>query len=408
MGVRPPTLNTEISSTPLALGLYERTTMFSSLTPPRRRLAAAGALAAAVLALAGCSGIQNSPGGDADAADGESVVFTLVTGATAGTPNAAVQDWFLDRVEEVTDGRISFERTATEALCKANEVADCVRDGRAQIGVTVPDYTPQYFPSTSMVSIPFLSQNSQAVMQSIYDLHVEDDAAQAIMDNNNLHHVATWPVGRFLIGSEQPITDPAGLAGTQMRASGPIIQQVLGTAGANIVAITASETYESVERGVVNVIGGAIDFPVNYKIMELLPYWADPGVGQYSTFGMWVSKDAYDALPDDLRESFDSVVEELNTGEGIAAFNESAAGQCSEMLESPTVEDLSGWSESATDEWEKSVGDSGTQKWVELATGQGLEDAEGVLDGYIAGLERYADAEYDDATLDCVASFADR
>lgn len=371
----------------------------------RRTLALAGGLAAAALTVSGCAGIQNSAGGDAG---GDSVTFTLATGAQAGTPNAAVQDWFLDRVEEVTEGRISFERTATEALCKAAEVADCVRDGRAQIGVTVPDYTPQYFPSTSMVSIPFLSQNSQAIMQSIYDLHTDYDPAIAVMDGNNLHHVATWPVGRFLLGSREPLTAAEQFAGLQMRASGPIIQQVLSDAGANIVAITAPETYEAVERGVVSSIGGAIDFPVNYKIMELLPYWSDPGVGQYSTFGMWVSKDAYDSLPDDLRAQFDSVVEELNTGAGIAAFNETAAGQCQEMLDAPTVEGLTAWDESATKAWQDSVGDTGAQKWVELATGQGLQDAEGVLEQYRAGLDTYADAEYDDATSDCVTAFAGR
>lgn len=373
----------------------------------RRRATLAAAVAVAALALSACSGIEGGSA-DTDEVGGETVTLTLATGAATGTPNAAVQDWFLDRVEEVTDGRIGFERTAPEALCKAAEVADCVRDGRAQIGVTIPDYTPQYFPSTSMVSIPFLGQNSQAIMQSIYELHLDYEPAVRVMAGNGLHHVATWPVGRFLVGSHDPITDVSALAGLQFRASGPIIQQVLSDAGANIVAITASETYEAVERGVVQSIGGAIDFPVNYKLMELLPYWTDPGVGQYSTFGMWVSEQAYESMPADLRELFDGVVEELNTGAGIAAFNDVASGQCAQMLEAPVVEDLSAWSDQSTQDWEAQVGDTGRTKWVELASGQGLEDAEGVLDEYMAGLDRHAGASYQDATSDCVATFAER
>ncbi|UBH05895.1 hypothetical protein K8P10_001406 [Leucobacter sp. Psy1] len=363
-------------------------------------------VAVAGLALTGCAGINNASGsGDAG---GETVTWTLVTGAQADTPNAAVQDWFMDRVEEETDGRLSFERTATESLCKAPEVADCVRDGRAQIGVTVPDYTPQYFPSTSMVSIPFLSQNAQAAMQSIYDLHENYAPAQEIMERNGLHHVATWPVGRFLLGGHDPITSTDQFQGAQVRVSGPIIQQAIGDEGANIVAVTAPETYESVERGVVSAIGGAIDFPVNYGLMELLPEWTDPGVGQYSTFGMWVNAGAYEDLPDDLREALDRVTEELNTGEGIAAFNEVAAGQCEQMLEAPTVRSLNAWDEEQTAEWRDSLGDTGEQMWVDLATEQGLDDAQGVLDEYKAGLETYDDVAYDDATVACVTSFADR
>lgn len=363
-------------------------------------------VAVAGLALTGCAGINNASGsGDAG---GETVTWTLVTGAQADTPNAAVQDWFMDRVEEETDGRLSFERTATESLCKAPEVADCVRDGRAQIGVTVPDYTPQYFPSTSMVSIPFLSQNAQAAMQSIYDLHENYAPAQEIMERNGLHHVATWPVGRFLLGGHDAITSTDQFQGAQVRVSGPIIQQAIGDEGANIVAVTAPETYESVERGVVSAIGGAIDFPVNYGLMELLPEWTDPGVGQYSTFGMWVNASAYEDLPDDLREALDRVTEELNTGEGIAAFNEVAAGQCEQMLEAPTVRSLDAWDEEQTAEWRDSLGDTGEQMWVDLATEQGLDDAQGVLDEYKAGLESYDDVAYDDATVACVTSFADR
>ncbi|WP_324651299.1 TRAP transporter substrate-binding protein DctP [Georgenia sp. H159] len=358
--------------------------------------------------LAGCGGGDNG-GGDGDAGGGDSeetFEFTLATGATAGTPNEAVQDWFLDRVEEETDGRITFERTATEALCKMQEVVDCVRDGRAQIGVTVPDYTPQYFPSTSMVSIPFLSQNSAAVTQTIHEIHTEFEPAQQIMTNNGLFHISTWPAGRFLFGSNEPIESVGDLAGWQARSSGPIIQQVLSDAGVNVVATTAGETYEAVQRGVIEGVGGAIDFPVNYRLMELLPYWTDPGVGQYSVFGMWFSREAYDSLPDDLKEIVNQVTEELNSGAGIEAFNEVAAGQCQEMLDSPDVEELDRWSEEATEEWQSQVGEQGKQMWVDLATEQGLENAQEVLDRYVAGLEEHSDMEYTDATIECVDTFA--
>lgn len=373
----------------------------------RRSAIAATSLAAALFALTGCSGVVNegsSGGGDT----GETFEFTLSTAAQPGTPNAAVQDWYLDRIEKETAGRITFERTAPEALCKAAEVVECVRSGRAQIGVTVPDYTPQYFPSTSMVSIPFLSQNSAAITQSLYDIHQDYQPAKDVMEKNGLHHVATWPVGRLLLGSPTPLTNKGDLSGLSMRASGPIVQKVLSGTGVNIQAITAPETYEAVQRGVINSIGGAIDFPVNYKIMELLPYWTDPGIGQYSTFGMWFSAESYDSLPNDLKQTVDEVTEALNTGEGIDAFNTQAAEQCEQMLNAPTVKDFTAWEESATNEWASEVKDSTQQQWVELAKQQGLNDAQGVLDEYLSGLDKYKDLKYIDATLDCEAQFAAR
>lgn len=375
--------------------------------PRTRTVLATTALAAAVtLALGACAGGVTGTGG-ADSAD-EVFEFTLATGAAVGTPNAAVQEWYLDAVEAATDGRITFDRTATESLCKAAEVVDCLRDGRAQIGVTIPDYTPQYFPTVSVVGIPFLGQNSQAITASFADLNNNYAPAKALMTKNGLHHVATWPVGRFLLGSNEEITDVAGLGGLQARASGPVVQQVLSDAGVNIAAITASETYEAVQRGVINSVGGAIDFPVNFKLMELLPYWTDPGIGQYSSFGMWFSLDAYESLPDDLRAIVDDVSKTLNSGAGIQAFNDVAAGQCQQMLDSPSVKGVSAWSESATDGWTSEIGDSAEAKWLEIASEYNIDDPAALLAEYKKGLSTYADAEYVDATLDCVDQFAKR
>jgi TRAP-type C4-dicarboxylate transport system substrate-binding protein len=360
------------------------------------------AAATSSLLLAGCS--DGAAGGDGAA----EYTFTLATAATDGTPNAAAQDWYLDRLEEASDGRISIERTTAEAICAAPEVVECLRDGRADIGVTVPDYTPQYFPTLSVVGIPFINQNSQAVTAALYELHTTNETAIASMDSAGLHYVSAWPVGRLLIGTMEASTSVADLSGLQARASGPVIQEVLQDAGMNINAITASETYESVERGVINSTAGAIDFPVNYRLMELIPNWADPGIGQYSTFGMWFSASAYDSLPDDLKQVVDEVTAELNGGEAIAAFNGSAAGQCQEMLDSPDVDSVTAWDASATQEWQDQVGDSAEASWEEIAGSYGLDDAGSYLDDYKAAYAKYEDAEYDDATLDCVDQFAER
>lgn len=374
-----------------------------------RRSAAALAAATALL-LTGCADgvVQESGDNGTDGSGSPDVTLTLVTAAVQDTPNAAVQDWFLDELESRSEGRIKIERTDAYALCAADEIAHCVRDGRADIGVTIPDYTPKYFPSTSMVSIPFIGQNWQAIMRSLYELHLENASAQAIMDENGLHHVATWPVGRALIGTSKPVTNPADLEGLSLRVSGPLLQQLFKEEGANIVALPANEAYEGVQRGLVDAVAASMDFPVNYKLMELLPHWTDPGIGQYSSFGMWLSKDAYDALPDDLKGIVDEVAADLNTGPGAKAFNDAALKQCPEMLAAETVKDLTKWDDAVTAKWKKEHVEALKQSWVDLATEQGLQEAQGVLDDYLAGLEEYEDTEVTDATLSCIADFKSR
>jgi len=383
--------------------------MFTALSA-RRAVAVLGGAAALSLLATGCQGVvqNDAGGGGGDGAAAPEVTLTLVTSAIQGTPNAAVQDAFLDLVEERSEGRIAFERTEAYSLCNAQEIADCVRDGRADIGVTIPDYTPQYFPSTSVVSIPFIGTNWQAIMQSLYELHVDNDDARAVMDRNGLHHLATWPVGRVLIGSPEPVEGPEDLDGLSLRVSGPLAQQLFEGAGVNIVALPANEAYEGVERGVADGVAAGMDFPVNYKLMELLPYWTDPGLGEYSSFGMWLSKEAYEGLPDDLKTVVDDAAEELSSGLGNQAYGETAADQCPQMLEAETVEDLTQWDPAVTEQWREQTGDAMLDGWVELASSQGLEDAQGVLDDYLAGLDELDDVQAEDATLNCVEAFKSR
>src|SRR5699024_8628057 len=112
--------------------------------------------------------------------------FTVANGALDGTQHAVVADAYYDAVEEASDGRIEFARRSFEAVCSMDEVADCVRDGRADIGVTVTDYTPHLLPTMSVMSISFLNNDIQASVEALYDVHTNYEPARAQLEQSNL------------------------------------------------------------------------------------------------------------------------------------------------------------------------------------------------------------------------------
>lgn len=360
--------------------------------------------AVAVLALAGCAGGGTSGGGaDEGGAEGEVFEFTLANGALEGTPHAAIMNAYLDLVEEKSEGRITFERTSFEAICSMAEVVDCVRDGRADIGATVPDYTPQLFPSVSVVGIPFQNTDVQATTEALYEMHTTYEPVMQQFEQNGLEYVATWPVGTMFIGSKEPVENLADLEGLRGRASGPVMQATLENAGMSINAITAAETYESLQRGVIDSVAAALDFGVNYKVNELLPHWTDTGIGQYSSYGMWWSADAYNTLPDDLKTVVDEATAELNGGSAIETYNEAMVQVCDDMLAATTVESFTRWEESATQEWRDEVGSSADDLWVETAEGYGMQNAQDYLDEYKSTYDSLVSPDNpQDAAIDCV------
>lgn len=306
-------------------------------------------------------------------------------------------------VEEASDGRIQFDRTDFETICPLNEVVECLRDGRADIGATVTDYTPQVLPTLTVVGIPFMNTDILATTAALYDTHMEYAPAVEALEQNNLQYVATWPVGSMFIGSNEPVESMDDLDGLSVRASGQATQMTIEAAGASITAVTAPETYEALQRGVINSVAAALDFTVNYGVAEQLAYWAEPGWGQYNSYGMWWSRSAYDSLPEDLQTVVDEVIEELNYGEATAAYNEQVQEVCKGMLESPDVEDFSGWSEEATEEWRDAVIDDAESLWLDLVDDYGLENGQEYLDEYRAAYDSHASGDNPlDGAVDCV------
>lgn len=371
-------------------------------TRHRRRGALAAGAAASALVLAACGG------GGGGAGDDDAVELVVATMAEAGTVGEIVQNWFVDEIEERSEGRLTFDVTAPNSVCPANEISACTQDGRADVGVSIPDYTPQMFPQITVVSVPFVAADQQALMQALYDVNHEHEGAMQLWEDNGLEMIAHWSAGRLVMGSAEPVESIADMQGQRWRVSGPYLQRAVEAAGGSNVALAAPETYEGIERGVADAASFALDGMVAYQLLELLPYYTDPGTGHYNTFGMWFNADVYDGLPDDLRQIVDEVTTEVNGGAGTTAFREVAEEQCVIMMEHDNVADLTAWSEDATQEWQDMVGEELLEQWVSDAESNGLSDAQGYLDQYMELLETYDPGDQTDPTLECVDQFAAR
>ncbi|NWN89404.1 MAG: TRAP transporter substrate-binding protein DctP [Micrococcaceae bacterium] len=358
------------------------------------------------IAVAAVTALSLSACAQTEAQDGaEEFNFVLANGAQVGTPHEAVQDRYLEMIEERTDGRVTFDRTDFEVLCSLDEIAECVSDGRADIGTTITDYTPHMLPSMSVTSIIGMNTDMQAAISAMYDVHNEYEPAKQDLEDNNLHLASAWPVGTLFLGSQEPVDNLDDVDGLQARAAGPVTQQVLQDAGMNISAITAAETYEALQRGVIDSVASALDFAVQYAVAEQAPYWTDPGLGQYTSYGMWWNKDAYESLPEDLQATVDEVTDELNYGEAMNAYNERIDEVCQSMIDSPDVENFDRWDDAEAERWNNEIGDRAEELWVDVVSEYNFENPDEYLAAY---KEHYNAHESNDNVADGAAECVDR
>lgn len=90
----------------------------------------------------------------------------------------------------------------------------------------------------------------------------------------------------------------------------PVYVPLLDALGAGSVSIGAGEVYQALERGVVDGFGWSTLGVVDYAWEEVVKYRIDP-MFYPCNVGMYVNKDAFDALPSDLQEEVLRIAREV-------------------------------------------------------------------------------------------------
>lgn len=350
------------------------------------RTAAVAGAAAFSLVLAGCGG---------ESSDDGSIELVLADYNHAAGAEVQALNWIWDEVEKRSNGRVTIEQNHQETLCKAAEIVECVKDGRADIGYAIPSYTPSNFPLAEVMHIPFQTTNAEAVALAYSKLLNE---VPAVLEENTalgLKPLVYFTAAPGILGAEKPIDSIDDFKGMKVRAVGDGSLTALKAVGANPVAITANEMYEGLQRGVVdawvNNVGAGFDF----NLFEVTSEWRDVGLGSYTTVGVWISENSWADLPKDVQTIFNEVLDDfLAGGRGYEIYADQFAGKCDSLIESGKVNSFEVWDEAQVNEWRDAIDGATVEGWVTRANDAGAPDAQGVYDQYAAFLKE-AEAESD-------------
>jgi len=410
----------------------------------KTRLAVTGvALVAVAGLLVGCSDDGTGSTGGSPASSGpvpdvltsypsDNWDVTITSVAADKSADRPIQEWFMDEVERRTNGAIQFHRTTANEICAQSDQYSCIQSGAAGLMVQVPSFQPTIFAPSSLPEITFNDEadNAAALSAAMGDLYKNNADVKAFYDAKGLVPVATWTVGRMLVGSSVPVNGPDDLKGLTMRTAGTIAAPDLAAAGVVPTQVTADEAYNSFSTGLVKSAAGAIDFVYAWKLGEVLPYWVDPGLGVYNEFSMFWSKDQWDEFPADVQAVLSDIADQLNDGKAAELFTkgydtnpmDSSANthyigtdeECTAIQAMSGVKSMTKWSDDQVAKF-KALGaktDSGTMSnedlWGKNATAAGLQNAQAVLDQYKSSLDQHSSQypEYaQDAVTKCIDSF---
>jgi len=211
---------------------------------------------------------------------------------------------YIKRVNEKAKGELEIKLIGGPEVVAAFDqlkaiskgVVDMVHGSQAYYAGMVPEGT-----------IPELAKPKFEVKafreSGIWDMYV-----QAYLEKSGTLFLGNGHIGMpFYIMSSKPISKLDDVRGLKLRGFGGLADVLLGEFGASVVRISSAETYEGLQRGVVDgALRNTISL-VELKEYEVMKYILYPPV--YAAYGgVWISEKKWSSIPKHLQAMMKEVM----------------------------------------------------------------------------------------------------
>ena len=254
--------------------------------------------------LMGCSAEKTSSGREVDAvAEQQTYQWKLVSTFPKNFPGlGTAPEYFAERVEAMSGGRLKIKVYGSGQLVPALEVFDTVSQGTAEMGMGAAYYWKGKAPASVLfTSIPF-GLNAQEMNGWLH--HGGGlELWRELYEPFNLIPFAGGSTGVQMAGwFNREINSLEDLKGLKMRIPG-LGGEVITRAGAESVTMAGSDIYTALQTGVIDAtewVGPYNDLAFGFHQIAkyyYYPGWHEPG----PILELVVNKDAYESLPKNLQ-----------------------------------------------------------------------------------------------------------
>lgn len=205
-------------------------------------------------------------------------------------------------ITQASAGRITVKVFGAGELASAFEVFDLVSRGTAQMGHSASYYWKGKAPAAPFFSAVPFGLNAQEMNGWLY----AGGGLELWRELYAPHNLVPFPAGNTGVQMagwfRKPITSVADLKGLKMRMPG-LGGEVMARVGATPVNMPGGEIFSSLQSGAIDAaewVGPYNDLAFGlHRVASYCYYpgWQEPG----SALECMVNKQAYDALPDDLK-----------------------------------------------------------------------------------------------------------
>jgi TRAP-type C4-dicarboxylate transport system substrate-binding protein len=226
-------------------------------------------------------------------------------------------------VEKRTDGRVKITVYPGGTLSAAPQCYEGVVNGISDLGMGCFAYTPGWFPLLAGLDLPLGYPSGTAATQVATEM-VEKYKPAEVTDTHILYIHAHGP---GLLASKKPVRSLEDMKGLKIRGTG-LSLKIVEALGGTPVAMARPETYEALQKGVVDATLCPIETLKGWKQGEVVSCVTDAtAVGYTAAMFVTMNKQKWETLPADVQEVFTDISREWVARHGEAWDQADADGR---------------------------------------------------------------------------------
>lgn len=205
---------------------------------------------------------------------------------------------FIKRVNEKSKGKMEIKLLGGPEVVSVKEQMKAAATGAVDMIHGSQGYWTGIVPEGTILDLAKHKFELKALRESgVIELYT-----QAYLERGNVFFLgnASIGMGGFYIVTQKPVSKLEDINGLKIRSIGGLADVLFGQLGASVVMVPPAETYEAIQRGIVD---GGLRNPVSlieWKEYEVLKYCIYPPLISPST-GVFVGKQKWDSIPKNLQ-----------------------------------------------------------------------------------------------------------
>lgn len=240
-------------------------------------------------------------------------------------------------VEKQTEGRIKIEYYPGGSLLKAPQVYDGVADGISDIGFSVLAYSRGRFPVAGALDLPFGYPSGVVATKVANEVYNKFKPKE--FDDTKLMYLHAHGPG-FIQTRDKVITKLEDLKGLRIRSTGMSAEMVKAL-GATPVAMGMPDSYQSLQKGVVDGTANPLEANKGWKLGEVTKNVAACYATAYTTtFFVTMNKDKWATLDKKDQQAIEAINQLWSIKHGEAWDSSDLAGFAFFMQQGNTASGL--------------------------------------------------------------------